>query len=43
MIYIHPSYLLTGGFATIAIYFLSAASWIAVARNTEYAIKLLKV
>jgi len=31
-----------GGFATITVFFLSAASWIAVAKNTEYAFKLLK-
>eukprot|EP00026_Physarum_polycephalum_P003706 Phypoly_transcript_03720.p1 GENE.Phypoly_transcript_03720~~Phypoly_transcript_03720.p1 ORF type:complete len:396 (+),score=63.07 Phypoly_transcript_03720:887-2074(+) len=33
---------LKGGFSTISVYFLSAASWIAVAKNTEYAVKLLK-
>jgi tetratricopeptide (TPR) repeat protein len=33
---------LKAGFGTISVYFLSAASWIAVARNTEYATKLLK-
>jgi len=31
-----------GGLSTITVLFLSAASWIAVARNTEYALRLLK-
>jgi len=33
---------LKAGFTTITISFLSAASWIAVAKNPEYAMKLLK-
>jgi len=33
---------LKAGFSTISVLFLSAASWLAIAKNTEYAIKLLK-